>query len=210
MPLNSALKQILLPAICSLAVGIAAFLAVANSTAAFFLLLPTYAVLTATILLSGGMALRIIVAAMAALTFLAIGVGTGQPLVSALAFAIANSVAIAAACLLLRRQEHMPVNLLATMAGTRNVGGAVPSSVCGLVSRKQLIERINAVSRVGHGAIALLSVDIDNFKFVNAICWRRRSDIDGEIAGWRERTRVGHGTGAGQAIGGCVATARRI
>lgn len=168
MPLNSALKQILLPAICSLAVGIAAFLAVANSTAAFFLLLPTYAVLTAAILLSGGMVLRIIVAAMAALTFLAIGVGTGQLLVGALAFAFANSVAIAAACLPLRRQERMPVNLLAAMAGTRDTAGSAPSSVCGLVGRKQLVERIDAVSRAGNGAIALLSVDVDNFKFVNA------------------------------------------
>lgn len=165
MQLFSAPRDIALGATLCVVLGVSVLIALAISAQATVLVLPANAFLVATLLIMSGAFIRVLILTLSALAFAAAAISAGNPLACATAFAFVNSVEIVLACYLLWK-FHDP-HLVVGRSDAHGGGGDLEvENVTGLVNRRHLVKQIDAVRSHGNG-LALLLIDLDNFKYVN-------------------------------------------
>ncbi len=156
----------LIVAVLSLAVGVSVITAVAASANIALALLPANVLLIAALFLFSSGLLRALVLLASAITFIVVEVWFAQPFVCALAFAFANCVEVAVAWHLIQRNAETAA--VDQRPSVRRQGLlAVIEGPSGPVSWPSLARRIETAARTRDDGIALLFVDLDNFKYVN-------------------------------------------
>lgn len=177
MPPFSLLSKPAFAAALSLAFGAATLVAITASPQHALMVLPANSLLIGSLILLSSAGLRLVVLVLCALTFVVVELAQQQPLAGAIAFGFANAVEIMIACHLIRLFE---VRRDDESSPQRLFAGGISSDLdelTGLVKRARLQEFIESAARRPFDGIALLFVDLDNFKYVNATLGYRIGDL---------------------------------
>ncbi len=173
----SPLTNALFAAALCFALGIAVLMAIATSASNVVALLPANVLLIAAMIFLSSAGWRVVVLLLCALTFAVVEAGHQQPLVAAAAFAFANAAEMLIACHLIRRFYLLRGTDDPRQGEQRREFVAEFDDLTGLVSRARLHELVETAVRLRYDGIALLFVDLDNFKYVNATLGHRAGDL---------------------------------
>ncbi|CAA2142103.1 bifunctional diguanylate cyclase/phosphodiesterase [Hyphomicrobium sp. ghe19] len=154
------------------ALGASLFVATTISSDNFVAFLPAHAVLLIALILSSDAKLRFVIVGFAALTSMMISSTLGGSLIAAAAFAAANTGELLIAALLFERHRR-PSDTKTAFASAKDPKmewgpqySADRDCLTGLTSRALLIELVGA-AKSRSDEVALLFIDLDNFKSVN-------------------------------------------